>query len=66
MRDLFIYHPESGISISLSDEVYMIDVSRLSYEEREDLQFGTLSAADAYSVGICLDNFNMTNLFFGG
>ena len=66
MRDLFIYHPESGISISLSDEVYMIDASRLSDDEKKDLEYGILSAADAYSVGICLDNFNMTNLFFGG
>ena len=65
-KDLVIYHPGTGTVISLSDEVYMIDASRLSDEDRRQLEEGWLSAADAYSVGICLDNFNMTNLFFGG
>ena len=66
MKDLVIYHPGTGTVISLSDEVYMIDASRLSDDDRRQLEEGWLSAADAYSVGICLDNFNMTNLFFGG
>ena len=66
MKDLVIYHPGTGTVIPLSDEVYMIDASRLSDEEMDDLEYGRLSAADAYAVGICLDNFNMTNLFFGG
>lgn len=65
-KDLVIYHPGTGTVISLSDEVYMIDAARLSDDEKKDLEYGNLSAADAYSVGICLDNFNMTNLFFGG
>jgi hypothetical protein len=64
MRDLFIYHPGSGTAIALSDEVYLIDASRLS-AVRERLTTGSLSAASAYGIGYRLDNYNMTNLFFG-
>lgn len=67
MKDLFIYHPGTGTVISLSDPVYLIenvmvdeDTSRadwyLAYEpdKRE---------ADLH--GRRIDNYNMTNLFFG-
>ena len=65
-KDLVIYHPGTGTVISLSDGVYMIDAARLSDEDRRQLEEGWLSEADAYAVGFHLDNFNMTNLFFGG
>jgi len=65
MKDLFIYHPGSGTVIALSDEVYLIDVARLSDEQKDDLEMGSLSVGDAYGIGYRLDNYNMTNLFFG-
>lgn len=63
-RDLVIYHPGTGTVIPLSDEVYVIDTARLSDEERSELEEGWMSGADAYAIGIRLDNFNMTNIFF--
>jgi len=66
MRDLYIYHPGSGTLISLSDSVYLIDASRLSEETLEDLSMGSVGDAGADSLGYRLDNYNMTNLFFGG
>lgn len=65
MRDLFIYHPGSGTVIALSDEVYLIDVAHLSDDQKDDLEMGSLSAGDAYRIGCRIDNYNMTNLFFG-
>jgi hypothetical protein len=65
-RNLVIYHPGTGTLIPLSDEVYMIDTGRLTDEEMQDLEQGSLSAGTAYGKGIRLDNFNMTNIFFGG
>ena len=65
-KDLVIYHPGTGTVIPLSDEVYMIDAARLSDEEMDDLEYGRLSSADAYAVGFRLDNYNMTNIFYGG
>ena len=66
MKDLVIYDPGTGTVIPLSAEVYMIDTARLSDEEKEDLEHGNLSYGDAYAIGIRLDNFNMTHIFFGG
>lgn len=66
MRDLFVYHPGTGTMISLRDEVYVIDYSMLNDELQEEVDMGTLSAADAYGHGVRLDNYNVTNLFFGG
>lgn len=64
-RDLFIYHPGTGTVISLSDEVYMIDYNTLPPDLQEDVEYGCLSDGHAYAYGTRLDNYNMTNLFFG-
>lgn len=65
-RDIFIYHPGTGTVISLSDEVYAIDYNTLNDEQQRDVEYGTLSHADAYAYGVRLDNYNVTNMFFGG
>lgn len=66
MKKLVIYHPGTGTLIALSDPVYMLDTARLTDQEITDLEQGSMSQADAHAVGIALDNFNMTNIFFGG
>jgi len=67
MRDLFIYHPGSGTLISLVDPVYLVDRNIV---DSEIFDFMEMGASWIVSVkehkGIRLDNFNMTNLFFGG
>lgn len=69
MRDLFIYHPGTGIVISLRDPlrdpVYLVDVDNLDDETLEELEAG-IQVAPEYHKGYMLDNYNMTNLFFGG
>jgi hypothetical protein len=65
MKDLLIYHPETGTLIELSDRVYLIDADTISDETRSDLEAGSVGYAGADSLGYRLDNFNMTNLFFG-
>ena len=65
-RDIIIYHPGTGTVISLSDEVYAIDYNTLNDEQQRDVEYGTLSHADAYAYGVRLDNYNVTNMFFGG
>ena len=63
-RDLLVYHPGTGTVISLRDEVYLVDATRV----REDIldameDGGTLDERD--HLGIRIDNWNMGNLFFG-
>ena len=65
-KDLFIYQPETGAMIVLSAEAYLLDSARLSESQIEDAIDGTLDVAVAYGSGYRLDNFNMTNLFYGG
>ena len=61
MRDLFIYHPESGTVIPLSDVVYLCESKNLDPFQAIG---GTVSERE--HKGYRLDNYNMTNLFFGG
>lgn len=65
-RDLFIYHPGTGTMIPLSDEVYLIDSGWCTAAMLEEYSMGS-NEADRHSRwnGYRLDNFNMTNLFFG-
>lgn len=65
-RDIIIYHPGTGTVISLSDEVYAIDYNTLPLDLQIDVDYGTLSEANAYAYGVRLDNYNVTNMFFGG
>lgn len=64
-RDLLIYHPGTGTVISLSDEVYLVDTSVVPSDVLECMSYGVDVAAREHK-GYRLDNFNMTNLFFGG
>ena len=65
MKDLFIYHPGTGTVISLSDPVYLIDASVVDPVVMSDLQDGISGITDKEHLGRRLDNYNMTNLFFG-
>jgi hypothetical protein len=65
MKQLFIYHQGTGTLIALSDEVYLVaeDIAG------EDLINDMSDGCNVYPIehkGYRLDNYNMTNLFFGG
>ena len=63
-KKLWIYHPGTGTVIDLSDEVYLVDTANLSDELYEEmLNGGFVFLLD--HKGRRLDNYNMTNLFFG-
>ena len=64
MKKLWIYHPGTGTVIDLSDEVYLVDTANLSDELYEEmLNGGFVFLLD--HKGRRIDNYNMTNLFFG-
>ena len=65
MRDLFIYHPGTGTLISLSDPVYLVDSSIAGEENMAYMSEGGVLAPIEHK-GFRIDNYNMTNLFFGG
>lgn len=65
MKDLFIYHPGTGTLISLSDEVYLVDAGIVREDILEDMEDGR-TVDERQHKGYRLDNYNMTNLFFGG
>lgn len=66
MKDLFIYHPGTGTMISLADPVYLVDSALCSESMLEEYSMGTNEAnANVRLFGIRIDNYNMTNLFFG-
>ena len=64
MKDLFIYHPGTGTVISLSDVVYLCNVGDIDPVEYESMLDGA-SIDVIFHKGIRIDNYNMTNLFFG-
>lgn len=65
MKDLLIYHPGTGTLISLSDEVYLVDAGIVREDILEDMEDGR-TVDERQHKGYRLDNYNMTNLFFGG
>lgn len=65
MKNLFIYHEGSGTFISLSDKVYLVDVDAVSEEVLDSLEMGSWVTPE-FHKGYRLDNYNMTNLFYGG
>ena len=68
-RDLFIYHPGTGTMIALSDPVFLLDAGIINVkapEAMEAYEEGYATYDDAKLMGYRLDNYNMTNLFFGG
>jgi hypothetical protein len=64
MKNLLIYHPGTGTVISLRDAVYLVNVDNLDDQTLEELEAG-IQVAPQYHKGYMLDNYNMTNLFFG-
>ena len=65
MKQLYIYHQGTGTLIPLSDEVYLVNGETAGDEMLEDMSQG----CNVYPMehkGYRLDNYNMTNLFFGG
>lgn len=64
MKDLLIYHPGTGTIIPLSDEVYLVDTA-IAADVLDDMECG-MNVPVVEHKGYRLDNFNMTNLFFGG
>jgi hypothetical protein len=64
MRDLFIYHPGTGTLISLADHVYLVDPNGIDQRIWDGMEFGG-SYSEREHKGIRIDNYNMTNLFFG-
>lgn len=64
MKNLFIYHPGTGTVIALSDVVYLVDIANLSDELYEEMLDGA-EVTEREHMGRRIDNYNMTNLFFG-
>lgn len=66
MKDLFIYHPGSGTVISLSDPVYLIENRPVDPDDLVTMFAENIpSKTTAEMYGYRIDNYNMTNLFFG-
>jgi len=66
MKDLFVYHAGTGTIISLRDEVYLVDTAQLSDDTLDAFEWGEKDIPVQDHKGYRLDNYNMTNLFFGG
>lgn len=64
MRDLFIYHPGTGTVIALSDEVYLCDMDAIDPITYSQIENGASVPVQKHR-GIQIDNFNMTNIFWG-
>jgi hypothetical protein len=65
MKDLFIYHPGTGTMISLSDEVYLCNAENIDVDFLYAIENGATVSVQNHK-GYRIDNYNMTNLFFGG
>jgi hypothetical protein len=64
-KELWIYHPGTGTVIALDDVVYLVDTANLSDALYADMLDGA-SVTEREHMGWRIDNYNMTNLFFGG
>ena len=64
MKDLYIYQPGTETFISLARPTYLVDSSQVADEVMETMRNGW-QASPREHLGYRLDNFNMTNLFFG-
>ena len=64
MKKLWIYHPGTGTVIPLSDEVYLVDIANISDELYAEMLDG-ITVSPRRHLGRRIDNYNMTNLFFG-
>jgi hypothetical protein len=64
-KNLFVYHEGTGTLIALSDKVYLIDADAIDERTLEDLEMGA-NVSEREHKGWRIDNYNMTNLFYGG
>lgn len=64
MKDLLIYHPGTGTVISLRDEVYLVDAGIVREDILDAMETGG-TVDEREHMGYRIDNYNMTNLFFG-
>lgn len=64
-KELFIYHPGTGTLISLSDPVYLVNAELVDPDILDGMSMGG-SYSEREHLGRRIDNYNMTNLFFGG
>ena len=64
MKDLFIYHPGTGTMIALSDVVYLCDTDSIDPITYSQIENG-MTVDERQHKGYRIDNYNMTNLFFG-
>jgi hypothetical protein len=64
MRDLFIYHPGTGTVIGLDDVVFLCD-SQYIEDDILDCMTNGGTVREYHHKGYRLDNYNMTNLFYG-
>ena len=64
-KNLFVYHEGTGTLIALSDKVYLIDADAIDERTLDDLEMGA-NVSEREHKGWRIDNYNMTNLFFGG
>ena len=65
MKQLFIYHQGTQTLIPLSDEVYLVAADIVGDEMINEMLVGC-TVYPMEHKGYRLDNYNMTNLFFGG
>ena len=63
-KNLFVYHEGTGTLIALSDKVYLIDADAIDERTLDDLEMGA-NVSEREHKGWRIDNYNMTNLFFG-
>ena len=64
MKNLFIYHSGTGTLISLADPVYLVASDIAGEYAMEVMDSGVECYPDEHK-GYRIDNYNMTNLFFG-
>jgi hypothetical protein len=65
VKDLFVYHAGTGTIIPLSDEVYLVNNEYLDADTMEAFEYGEKDIPVMDHKGYRLDNYNMTNLFYG-
>ena len=62
---LYIYHEGTGTLISLDDKVFLINDKYCDEDTLDSMENGA-SVSEFEHKGYRIDNYNMTNLFFGG
>jgi len=64
-KTLYIYDSGTGTIIDLTSKVYLVDAEYCTEEALELMSMGISDVPVRDHKGYELDNFNMTNLFYG-